>query len=446
MPTRRLIATAALLAAAGLGAPAHAQQNIRLTAAAGHPPVFLWVKLVDEFFIREVDKRLAAAGKHKIEWTRAWGGTLIKLGAESKGIGDGVADLGFVSTIFEAAKFPTQNVSYYAPFGTDDIGVVTQVVNELQGRIPAMGQAWSKNNLVYLGGAALDAYHIWTSFPLKSVDDLKGRKITAPGPAANWIKGTGAVAVAGNLNTYYEDIKSGVSNGVITFATGAWGAKVHEVAPYITKVNFGAQYAGARGGALHHQGQLRRPVRRRAGDQQGALRQAAARGAEGDARSRRRVQPALCRRPGADRRRAAEEGRGSRRQAERAAGGRAQALGRHAAADRQDLCRRPAGQGAAGRPGAARLHGRAEEGRRAAGARLGGEVRLPAESPAAPSPRRGDAASGRGDPDHGGRWHGRLRGRSNPAGGASRALGRRRGLQTTYASSACPACANSYEI
>ena len=35
-----------------------------------------------------------------------------------------------------------------------------------------------------------------------------------------------------------------MSNGVITFATGAWGAKVHEVAPYITKVNFGSQFAG----------------------------------------------------------------------------------------------------------------------------------------------------------------------------------------------------------
>lgn len=246
MTTRRLIATAALLAAAGLSAPlaAQAQQTIRLTAAAGHPPVFLWVKLVDEYFIPEVDKRLAASGQHRIDWTRAWGGTLIKLGAESKGIADGVADLGFVSTIFEAAKFPTQNVSYYAPFGTDDIGVVTQVVNDMQAAIPAMEQAWSKNNLTYLGGAALDAYHIWTSFPLNTVDDLKGKKITAPGPAANWIKDTGAVAVAGNLNTYYEDIKSGVSNGVITFATGAWGAKVHEVAPYITKVNFGAQYAG----------------------------------------------------------------------------------------------------------------------------------------------------------------------------------------------------------
>ena len=241
---RRLLCAATVLALASFAAPVQAQQTIKLTAAAGHPPVFLWVKLIDEFFIPEVDKRLAAGGKHKIEWTKAWGGTLIKLGSESKGIADGVADLGFVGTIFEAPKFPMQNVSYFSPFGSEDIGVVTQVVNDMQKSIPAMGDAWTKNGLVYLGGAALDGYHIWTSFPINSVDDLKGRKITAPGPAANWIRGTGAVAVAGNLNTYYEDIKSGVSNGVITFATGAWGAKVHEVAPYITKVNFGAQYAG----------------------------------------------------------------------------------------------------------------------------------------------------------------------------------------------------------
>lgn len=245
MITRRQITTAALLAASALSAPVQAQQTVRLTATAGHPPVFLWVKLMDEFFIPEVNRRLAAAGGPvKIEWTKAWGGTLVKLGGESKALTDGVADVAFVSTIFEAAKFPMQNITYFTPFGADSIAVVTQQVDALQASIPAMGQSWSKHGLVYLGGAALDAYHIWTNFPLHSIDDLKGKKITAPGPAANWIKDTGAIAVAGNLNTYYEDIKSGVSNGVITFATGAWGAKVHEVAPYITKVNFGAQYAG----------------------------------------------------------------------------------------------------------------------------------------------------------------------------------------------------------
>jgi TRAP-type transport system periplasmic protein len=225
--------------------PATAQQVIKMTAAAGHPPVFLWVKTADEVFIPEVDKRLAAGGgKYKIDWTKAWGGTLLKLGSESKGVADGVADFAIVSTIFEAAKFPLQNISYYTPFGSDDIALVSKTVNDLQGSVPAMGDAWTKNGLVVLGGMALDTYHVWTKFPITRLEDLQGKKIGAPGPAANWVRGTGAVAVGGSLNSYYEDIKSGVTDGAIVFTTGAWGAKLHEVAPYITKVNFGSQYAG----------------------------------------------------------------------------------------------------------------------------------------------------------------------------------------------------------
>lgn len=237
-----------LLAAFGLAfaGAAQAQQVIKLTGAAGHPPTFLWVKTLEETFIPEVDKRLAAGGnKYRVEWTRAWGGTLVKLGGESKGIADGVADFGIVSTIFEASRFPLQNVSYYVPFGTDNMDLVSRTVADLQRTVPAMADAWGKNNLTYLGGMSLDSYHIWTKFPLAKLEDLQGKKISAPGPSANWIRGTGAVAVAGTLNSYYEDIKSGVSDGALTFVTGAWGAKLHEVAPYITRVNIGSQFAGA---------------------------------------------------------------------------------------------------------------------------------------------------------------------------------------------------------
>ncbi|MCU0897526.1 MAG: C4-dicarboxylate TRAP transporter substrate-binding protein [Burkholderiales bacterium] len=240
---RRFLTALALLCSLA-AAPVHAQQTIKLTVAAGHPPAFLWVKMMDEFFIPEIDRRLAASGKYKIAWTKAYGGTLAKLGAESVAIKDGVADLGFVSTIFEASRFPLQNVSYYAPFGSDQILVVTRITGDLQRKVPAMADAWTKANLVYLGGAALDGYQIWSNFPIRSVDDIKGKKLSAPGPSANWIKGTGAVAVAGSLTTYYEDIKSGVSDGALTFATGAGAARLGEVAPYITLVNFGSMYAG----------------------------------------------------------------------------------------------------------------------------------------------------------------------------------------------------------
>ena len=243
---RNLFSMAAAAAVAGLmHLPAKAQQVIKLTATAGHPPVFLWVKTMDEIFIPEVDKRLAASGnKYKIEWTKAWGGTLVKLGGESKGVADGIADVGLVSTIFEAAKFPMQNVTYYTPFGSDNVAVINKTISDMQSKIPAMADAWSKNGLTYLNGMALDSYHIWTKFPVTKIEDLQGKKLGAPGPAANWVKGTGAVAVAGTLNSYYEDIKSGVSDGAVVFSTGAAAAKLHEVAPYITKINFGAQFSG----------------------------------------------------------------------------------------------------------------------------------------------------------------------------------------------------------
>ena len=42
----------------------------------------------------------------------------------------------------------------------------------------------------------------------------------------------------------YNEIKTGVYDGVIVFASAALPGKLYEVAPYITKVGFGAQYAG----------------------------------------------------------------------------------------------------------------------------------------------------------------------------------------------------------
>ncbi|MFN4277108.1 MAG: C4-dicarboxylate TRAP transporter substrate-binding protein [Ferrovibrio sp.] len=234
-------ATAALLLAANAQA-----QTVKMTAVAGHPVIFPWVKLADEFFIPEVDKRLAAAGsKAKFEWTKAWGGTAVKLGSESGAIKDGLAELAFVSTIFEAPKFPLQNVSYVAPFMTDDIAVMSKAIKNMQAKIPAMAEAWTKNNMVFLGGTGLDSYHLFTKTPINKLEDLNGKKINAPGPSANWVKGTGAVAVAGTLQTYYNDIQTGVTEGALTFATGAFPAKLTEVAPHITKVNYGAQFAGA---------------------------------------------------------------------------------------------------------------------------------------------------------------------------------------------------------
>ncbi len=240
-----VVVCATILSAVLSFGQARAEETIDMTVTAGHPPVFLWVQLLDGFFIPEVDKRLQAAGGNvKINWTKAYGGTLAKIGGELDAIRDGISDIGFVGTIFHAPQMPLQNVSYFAPFGSSDVGTVSSAIASLQSEIPEMKAAWTKNNQVYLGGAALDTYHLFTNFPVNSLEDLKGKRIMAPGPSANWINGTGAIAIASSLPEYYNNIKTGVADGVVTFATGALPTKLFEVAPYMTEVNFGSQFAG----------------------------------------------------------------------------------------------------------------------------------------------------------------------------------------------------------
>jgi TRAP-type C4-dicarboxylate transport system substrate-binding protein len=235
-----IVAAGILFSLAPGSAPA---KDYKLTVVAGHPPIFLWVTLCRDYFIPEVDKRIAPLG-HKIEWNQAYGGTIAKIGGALEAIEEGVADMGFVGTIFEAPKMPLHNVSYMTPFGTDNIFYVVDTIAELHAQIPQLEKEWTKHNQVYLGGAALDTYGSLTNFPVKTVDDVNGHKLAAPGPTANWLKGTGGVPVASNLNEYYNGIKTGVFEGTLTFMTAAMAIKVHEVAPNICMVNFGAQFAG----------------------------------------------------------------------------------------------------------------------------------------------------------------------------------------------------------
>ncbi len=238
-------AVAGLTALPGLNA-AQAQQVLKFTITCGHPPVFNWVKVLDETFLGTLEREIVAAGSPvKIEWTKAYGGTVAKLGAESDALRSSVSDAGIVSQIFEAAKFPLQQVTLQVPFGSPDIATISRIVGKLNERFPEMNDAWAKNNMLLLATVAIDGYQLVTNFPVATAADLAGKKIFVPGPIANWLQGTGAVAVAGNLNTYYNGIQTGVAQGAIVSMSPTWSAKLHEVAPHITLCNLGAQYTGS---------------------------------------------------------------------------------------------------------------------------------------------------------------------------------------------------------
>jgi TRAP-type C4-dicarboxylate transport system substrate-binding protein len=242
---KKIIITILSALAIVLGGQVVVAKEISVTYVAGHPPVFRWVKHVNKTFIPAVNKALEGSG-HSIKWSEQYGGSLAKVGDELEAVEEGLAEMGGISSLFDPAKLAVQNVTYYSPFVSSDVDKISELMTKMQFENKDMIAAWESNGLVQVGGSiAIDDYLLMTTFPVNSLDDLKGRKIGAPGPAVTWLKGTGAVGVSGNLTTYNNEIKAGVYDGVIVFASAALPGKLHEVAPYITKIGFGAQYAGS---------------------------------------------------------------------------------------------------------------------------------------------------------------------------------------------------------
>lgn len=212
---------------------------------AGHPPVFRWVQMITQSFIPTATAGFAAAG-HTITFSEHYGGSIAPVGEELEALEAGIAQIGTCQALFDPAKMALQNITYYTPFVTPDPRQVSVLMDRLHKTDPRMTAAYGENGIVYLGAPiAMDDYILMTTFPVTSLDDLKGRKIAAPGAALNWLSGTGATGVSGNLTTYYNDLKAGVYDGVIVFASAALPARLFEVAPHVLRVGLGAQFAGA---------------------------------------------------------------------------------------------------------------------------------------------------------------------------------------------------------
>jgi TRAP-type C4-dicarboxylate transport system substrate-binding protein len=230
-----------------MASTAHAQQQINLTVAAGQalralPPL----ALLSDWWVPEVDRRIKAAGLNiKINWKEAYAGSLLKPTMVLEGTRDGITDIGFEPTIFHPDKLPLEQVSFITPFTTSNVVQVGTAIEQLHQTLPAYRAQYDKYNVVRLAGSSYDSYELFSTAPVKSFDDLKGKKIATAGAALQWLRGTPAAPVQSNMMLYYNSAKTGVIDGFIIFPSAVKGMKYPEAAPNLTIVGFGAQYAAA---------------------------------------------------------------------------------------------------------------------------------------------------------------------------------------------------------
>ncbi len=222
-----------------------AQEKIKLTVASGQPPrIMPSMANVPDTFIPEVNRRIKAAGlKYEIEWKEAYAGSLLKPTQVVDGIRDGTADIAMIPAGLFPDKLPLEQVTFAVPFLTPDVGLLSRVLDRLHATMPEFPAQYDKLNQVRLGGTGVDSYELLTTFLVRRIEDIQGKKIATAGAATIWLRGTGATPVSSNIMEYYNSTKTGVYDGFITVASSFSGMKLPEAAPYVTRVGFGAQYA-----------------------------------------------------------------------------------------------------------------------------------------------------------------------------------------------------------
>jgi TRAP-type C4-dicarboxylate transport system substrate-binding protein len=231
-------AVATIAAAAALCAPALSQTTINLTAIDGYPPRALWIREFVNFYIPEVDKRLAKDGKYKIRWNQAWGGQIVKPQGVLEGLQKGLGDIGIVTTAIYGDKMKIMAVAYATPFTTTD---------PLLCRAPST--SWPRNSRHPQGVRLLQPGVPLGAGRARQLPDVhetrrgaravQGMKIASAGFNLRYLPPTGAVGVAGSLNNYYNMIQTGVVDGCMLWAEAAATFKLAEVAPYMMQAQIG---------------------------------------------------------------------------------------------------------------------------------------------------------------------------------------------------------------
>jgi TRAP-type C4-dicarboxylate transport system substrate-binding protein len=196
---------------------------------------------MQNFFVPEVTKRVAARTKHKVEFIEGYGGAMVKVADTLEGVQSGIIDIGGFCFCFEPSNLPLHAFQIMLPFGTMDPDVSVKLARAVYDKVPYMSQVFEKKfNQKLIGLIADNGYNLGTTFEWNKVADLKGQKIAGAGLNLKWLEFAGVTPVQSSLVDSYQSMKTGVYNGWIMFPSGYLNFKLYEVGKHYNEIGFGA--------------------------------------------------------------------------------------------------------------------------------------------------------------------------------------------------------------
>lgn len=240
-PRRALVAAAlGTVSALTLGLPAEAQ-NFTFRIGSGHPSgPSVYVNLVENFFVPEVTRRVAEETSYTVTFVEAYGGTIAGVADTLEAVESGLLDIGAYCFCFEPAKLFLHNFPYWTPFGPQGSTEAMELTRAVYDAHPWLTEMFeTEYNQILLGLSGWDNYHLGTTDPWETVEDLQGVRVGGAGPNLPWLEFAGAVPVQSTLPEGYMSLQTGIYNGWLMFPSAYYGFRFFEPAPHFTLIGFG---------------------------------------------------------------------------------------------------------------------------------------------------------------------------------------------------------------
>ena len=208
-----------------------------ITLNLGHPFTEKLTTLTswEMWFADEIEKRTQGKVKIKIFWSESLGKTpdLPDL------VSSGGIDMSILVPGYYPARFPLAqcgNQLWFVNWTNEEAFEVAKTIY-WQGPIP---KELEKQNMKLMYVQVLPSYQLWSWQPIKTVADLKGKKIRSWGPyMPKLYDAVGAVGMTLTQADWFEAMQKHMTDGAFFSVQMGLATKVNEVAKYISMVDLG---------------------------------------------------------------------------------------------------------------------------------------------------------------------------------------------------------------
>jgi TRAP-type C4-dicarboxylate transport system substrate-binding protein len=187
--------------------------------------------------LEPLKKELEDKSKGRIRVTIHPGGALAGAPAHYENVVAGAFDIGWTLQGYTPGRFPLSSI-VEMPFLWSSAQEATRVFWQLFEELPALQKEYRDVRVLATWTHDLGQLYT-TSRPVRTIDDLRGLKIRAPGPVqTSMLRALGAVPVTMPAGEVYDSLERGVVDGLVIGLSAIKGFRLDQVVKHATLANF----------------------------------------------------------------------------------------------------------------------------------------------------------------------------------------------------------------